>query len=209
MTDPLYTHIAVIADRSGSMTTISADMNGGLHTFLEEQAKLPGTLAVDVTVFDTTVSPLYSDAAVSDIKFPVIVPRGMTALLDAIGMTVVQLGEKFSKLPEERRPSKVLIIIVTDGQENSSREWTTEKVKDLVTQQQNDYDWNFVFLGANIDSFAVGGGLGINAQGIMDFSASTAGVQGMTRSMSAYASTYRGGQDASFSDEDREDAAKI
>ena len=108
MTDSQDTHIAVVADRSGSMASIVKDMNGGLKSFLDEQAKFPGTLTVDITTFDTVVEKPNSFAAVSDVKFPVIVPRGGTALYDALGSTVVSLGESLAKLPEERRPQMCL-----------------------------------------------------------------------------------------------------
>lgn len=212
MTDSQYTHIAVVADRSGSMSSIEKDMNGGLQTFLAEQAKEPGTLVVDITTFDTQIETPFEDASVADIKFPVIVPRGGTALYDAIGQTVVRLGEKFAALEEDKRPGKVLVIVVTDGQENSSKEYRgkegAEAIKALVERQQDEYQWGFVFLGANIDSFAVGGGLGFRADATMDFVASSAGVGGLTRSLSGYTSAYRGGEDAAFTEKDREDAQK-
>lgn len=212
MTDQNYTHIAVVADRSGSMRVIESDMNGGLKTFLEEQAKLPGTLAVDITIFDTEIETPYSDAAVADIQWPVIVPRGGTALYDALGSTVVRLGEKFDALPEERRPGRVLVIVVTDGQENSSKEFKgsvgAATIKEMIEKQQNEFQWGFVFLGANIDSFAVGGNLGFRPSSVMDFAPSGVGVRGMTRSLADYTTVYRGGGEAAFRDEDREDALK-
>lgn len=212
MTDQNYTHIAVVADRSGSMRVIEKDMNGGLRSFLEEQAALPGTLAVDITIFDTEIETPYSDAAVADIQWPVINPRGGTALYDALGQTVVRLGEKFAALEEDKRPGKVLVIVVTDGQENSSTEYRgsvgAATIKEMVERQQNEFHWNFVFLGANIDSFAVAGAFGIPSSHTMDFAASSVGVSGLTRSLADYTTAYRGGEDAQFTDEDRQDALK-
>jgi len=191
MTDATYTHLAVVADRSGSMANIAKDMNGGLETFLTEQDALAGKLKVDIVTFDTTVETPVIDGTVSDVTFPVIVPRGGTALNDALGETIVKLGERFAALDEDSRPGKVLVLVITDGYENSSREFSAEQVKELVTKQQDEWDWEFVFLGANIDAFAVGGGYGINAGGTLNYTASAAGVASALRSAGEYVTTSR------------------
>jgi hypothetical protein len=186
------------------MAGIASDMNGGLQAFLEEQAEQPGTLAIDITTFDSTVETPVQDGAVTDIEWPVIVPRGSTALLDAIGVTVVSLGERLAKLPEERRPGKVVVMIVTDGQENSSREYTTAQVKKLVERQQNDYQWEFLFLGANIDSFAVAGGLGILRGSTIQYDATGDSANAVVAAASSYVTRSRSGLSTSFTDEERD-----
>jgi uncharacterized protein YegL len=206
MTNPDYTHIAVIADRSGSMFGISKDMNDGLRSFLEEQNLFPGKLLVDITTFDGQVEQVLTDGSVEDVAHPIINPRGSTALLDAIGVTVTSLGERLAKLDEDERPGKVIVMIVTDGQENSSQEYTNTKIKELVTQQQDQYQWNFLFLGANIDSFAVAGAWGISKGSTINYTASTTGTQSVLRSASAYVGATRTGLDVSFTDEDRDGA---
>lgn len=210
MTNPTLTHIAVIADRSGSMWNLADDMNGGLKEFLREQDKLPGTLKVDVTTFDSVVETPYYDADVSQVKFPVIVPRGSTALYDAIGQTVVALGERLAARHEDERPGKVLVVVVTDGQENASQEYVgqqgADRIKELVERQQDEYQWGFVFLGANIDSFAVGGGLGFRTDSVLDYAATPEGTTSMLRSVSVAASAYRGGGEAAFTEQDRQAA---
>ena len=193
MVDSNYTHIALILDRSGSMSSIEKDMNGGIKTFLTEQGAFPGTLTVDVTVFDTKIDFLYTNAKVDSIVHPLITPRGGTALFDAVGLTVVRLGERLEKLPEKLRPGKVIVFVVTDGHENSSREWTKDKVKALVDKQTDEFQWEFVFLGANIDSAAVGGGIGIRGGQSLNYVANAAGVNSMATSMSAYATATRSG----------------
>ena len=208
MVNENYTHIALIADRSGSMANIAEDMNGGMGALLEEQAKLPGKLLVDVTVFDTIVDTLYSDATVSEVRYPFIIPRGSTALLDAVGSTVVTLGEKLAGLPEEERPGKVIVVIVTDGYENASREYTAQRVKELVTQQKEKYSWEFLFLGANIDSFSVAGSWGISKGSTINYSTTSAGVNSVLRGASAYMTSTRTNLAYEFTEEDRQAASQ-
>lgn len=202
MTATGYTHIALVLDRSGSMRGIHHDMNGGIRSLLEEQAKLPGKLLVDVTTFDTVVETPFSDAQAGEIPGDLIQPRGGTALFDAVGITVTKLGEKLKALSEDERPEHVIVVIVTDGEENSSHEWTKAEILKLVTQQQDEWKWNFIFLGANIDSAAEGGALGFRKGQTLDYAATAHGVAFAAASVSAYATATRGGvatnlQDAS------------
>lgn len=206
MTRSDYTHLAVVADRSGSMYSIVDDMNNGLESFLKEQDKLDGKLLVDIVTFDTHVTTEANDALVASVEFPIIKPRGSTALLDAIGTTVTSLGQKLEKLDEDERPGKVIVMVVTDGGENASREYTGDQVKKLVEAQTNDYSWEFMFLGANIDSFAVAGDLGFARGGTINYTADSGGTQSVLRSAMAYVSNTRSGVAASFSDEDRKNA---
>lgn len=203
MTDEKYTHIAVIADRSGSMSTIAKDMNGGLEEFLKEQAEFDGTLLVDITTFDGEVETIAEDAKASEVSHPIIVPRGSTALNDAIGVTIAKLGERFAKLEESQRPGKVIVMVVTDGGENSSREYTTAQVKELVTRQQDEWKWEFMFLGANIDSFNVAGGYGIAKGSTINYAASAAGASSVLRSAGEYVTRTRSGLVADFTEEER------
>lgn len=204
MTDQTYTHLLIVADRSGSMRVIREDMNAGLASFLDEQAKLDGKLLVDLITFDNEWDLVNSNAKVSDIQHPIIYPRGRTALLDALGNGIAGLGEKLSKLPEEERPGTVIVMVVTDGHENASVEYTGEVIKKLVETQQNEFAWKFLFLGANIDSFAVAGDLGFTKGSTINYAPTKDGTQSVLRSASAFASTVRGGQDYSFTDADRD-----
>ena len=198
MVDSKYTHLAIIADRSGSMAGIADDMNGGLEEFLKEQDALEGTLRVDMVTFDSVVEQVITDGKVEDIKFPVIVPRGSTSLNDAMGVTINSLGERFAKMDEIERPGKVIVLVITDGHENSSREYTAHQIKELVTRQQDEWKWDFVFLGANIDSFSVGGGYGIRGGSTLNYTASAAGVASMLRAANEYVTTSRVVGDATF-----------
>lgn len=208
MTMQNYAHIAVVADRSGSMSTIEDAMNEALKSFLDTQAtEAKGVLLVDITTFDTEIETPYNDAAVDDIKWPVINHRGSTALYDALGQTIVRLGEKFAKQPEDERPSRVVVVVVTDGHENASKEYRgregAAKIKEMVERQQNEYQWLFVFLGANIDSFAVGGGLGFDPGSTLNYAATRGGVRASASALSDHVSSYLVGAKEDFSEEDR------
>lgn len=199
-----YTHLALVIDRSGSMTTIKDDMEGGIKTLLDEQAALPGTLLIDVTTFDTTVEFPYSDVTAKDIKTEgLIVPRGGTALFDGVGKTITRLGEKLAKLDEDDRPAHVLVVIVTDGQENSSVEWSQANLKKSIQEQTEKFSWDFIFLGANIDSATVGGGFGLNAAQTMNYTADADGTSSVLRSASAYVTQTRSGLKAVLEEESK------
>jgi len=88
-------------------------------------------------------------------------PRGNTALLDAIGQTLNTVGARLSKTPEAERPGKVIVVILTDGMENASKEFSAARVKEMITEQHGKYSWEFVYLGANQDAFKVGNSYGI------------------------------------------------
>lgn len=207
MTNPDYTHLALIVDRSGSMSPIARDMNGSIAALLKEQGALPGELHVDITTFDTEVQRPYIDARADDVKGEIIIPRGMTALNDAIGKTVVELGERFAALPEEDRPGKVIIAIVTDGGENSSRDWKLEAVRELVTKQQDEFAWEFLFMGANIDSFAAASGFGIGAANTINYAHDAAGSGAVMAAASGYVTRSRlAGDTTGFTEAEREEA---
>lgn len=198
MTDNTYTHLALVLDRSGSMAYIAKDMNGGVETLLNEQAALPGKLRVDVTTFDTVVEKPYENAEPGEIKHPLISPRGSTALFDAVGSTVVSLGERLKALPEDERPGKVILVIVTDGQENASKDWKKDALQKLVKQQQDEWGWEFIFLGANIDSASVGGSFGISKGQTLNYVPNGAGAQFATASASSYLTRTRSGLDTTL-----------
>jgi hypothetical protein len=175
MTNPDYTALLFIIDRSGSMITIKDDMEGGINGVLEEQKKLPGEVTVDVAYFDYELIYeehfLSLDSAAIEIK-----PRGMTALHDAIVISTKKFGESLAQLPEDERPGTVLAVIVTDGAENASTYHTLSDVKELITQQQDVYGWEILFLGANQDALETGESYGLRKGSSMTYQASAAGT---------------------------------
>jgi hypothetical protein len=175
MTNPNYTALLFIIDRSGSMMSIKHDMEGGINGVLEEQKKLPGEVTVDVAYFDYELTYderfLSLDSASIEIK-----PRGMTALHDAIVFSTKTFGAALSQLAEEDRPGNVLVIIVTDGHENASIEAKLSDVKSLITQQQDVYGWEFLFLGANQDALETGASFGLRDGSSVNYTATRGGT---------------------------------
>ena len=104
------------------------------------------------------------------------VPKGATAILDAIGISVDSLGEKLYKCPEEERPEKVIVAILTDGLENASNEYSYKQVADKVREQQKKYSWEFVFLAANQDAVVTGDKIGIKKEDAVNFKATSEGI---------------------------------
>jgi hypothetical protein len=180
------THLALLVDRSGSMSSIREDAQGGLKTLIAEQRALPGELTIELFQFDTEYEKI------DDIDGWTLQPRGMTALLDSMGKAITQVGEGLAARPEEDRPSKVIFVIVTDGLENSSSEWTREKVFEHVQRQTDEWAWQFVFSAANQDAVAVGSKLGVRNN--MNYQHTGAGTRSAYASMSASIGSFRGGE---------------
>jgi hypothetical protein len=202
MTDPNYTAMLLVIDRSGSMQSIREDMVGGLSTMLAEQIAEPGRLTVDVWIFDDRVE---RQCSLADPRSVVITlePRGMTALFDAVGQAVTGFGQVLAGLPEHARPETVQVIVVTDGQENASREYRAEAVRELVTRQKEQFSWDFVFLGANQDAVFSGESMGFDRGSSMTFAAGKAGVDSMNMSMGRYVKDVRAKQKKDFLQEER------
>ena len=172
MTDSNLTAITVILDRSGSMEPIDKDTCGGLNAFVTEQRKAEGRATMTLVRFNGTYEMDYLDKPIAEVKPLVsLYPMGGTALNDAIGKTIDELGGRLSRLPEAERPGKVVVVIVTDGEENASHIFTAAQVKQKIEHQRHHYNWQFVFLGANQDAISNAKSLGISAANSADFSA--------------------------------------
>lgn len=206
MTNKDYTHIALVVDRSGSMQGIHTDMNGAILKLLADQAEQPGQCLVDIMTFDTEFEHPYFGAKPEDVKGDIIVPRGSTALNDAIGNTIARLGERFSLLDENARPGTVIVVIVTDGMENASREYTTEQVKRMVDEQTEKWNWVFMYLAANVDAFETGAGYGMKANMSSGYVASRSGVTNSYLAASSNITRVRGGDFSGFTEEERDAA---
>lgn len=149
--------VALVIDRSGSMASIADDTRGGIKTFLDSQKAQEGEATMTVAQFDDQYEVIY-DGDVKKIDADRVAqqfqPRGWTALLDAIGRTVIELGNKIEAMPEAERPQRKVVAILTDGQENSSKEFTIDKVRALIEAKQKE-GWDFLFLGASLDTIQV------------------------------------------------------
>jgi len=163
MTNSNLTHLYFLLDRSGSMQTIVDDTVGGFDAFIAEQRKSPGECRVTLAQFDDHYEEVYADRPIADVPSLVLEPRGTTALLDSIGRLVIDAGKRLEALPEDQRPGTVVVGIMTDGMENASREWAHPQVKQLIEKQTQDYEWQFLYLGADQDAIEVGMSIGVGA----------------------------------------------
>jgi hypothetical protein len=164
------TDITMVIDRSGSMESIRSDAEGGINTFIDSQKSEPGEALLTLVQFDTEYEFVHSGVPVQQIPAFTLVPRGSTALLDAVGRAINETGARLAAMAESQRPVLVVFVIVTDGAENSSREFTRDQIRTMVEHQQSAYKWQFTFLAANQDAFAAGGSMGIAQDGIAAYS---------------------------------------
>lgn len=205
MTDPNRRHIAVVLDRSGSMITVKDDTEGGLAAFLDTQTEAPGQTTVSLYQFDDKYEAVYENKALADVPPFTLRPRGATALLDAVGRTITAVGEQLAAKPEDERPGEVIVVILTDGHENASHEFTNRQIKTLITQQQDAYGWKFVFLGADQDAFAEARAMGIGRATTLSYSGART-AESMTNAGRMVARGTASGLYA-FSDDERDDSA--
>ena len=208
MTNSNKTAIAVLMDRSGSMGMIRDDAQGAINAFIEDQRKQPGECTVRLAQFDDRYEDVYKSTNINDVKDYVLSPRGMTALTDGIGKLVVDFGQELAALPEDERPGTVIVVIVTDGMENASREYTSDAVKALIEEQKSKYNWDFVFLAAGQDAIATGASYGFNAGQSLTFDPNN--IAGSVAMASSYTTHTRssGVGSYTFTDEDRETAVQ-
>jgi hypothetical protein len=207
MTDPNRSLIAVLLDRSGSMESIKSDTEGGFNAFIGEQRGQAGDVRVTLAQFDTEYEVVYPDRPVGEVPPLDLQPRGATALYDALGRLITDIGANLAGRPEAERPGKVTIVVLTDGHENSSGEWTHKGVRSAIHRQESEFSWDFLFLGANIDAVATGEQLGFKKDRSMTYAASGVGVAAAFSAASSYlrrsAAAPVGEAVAGFSDEDR------
>ena len=188
------TEVVFILDRSGSMSHLVGDTIGGFNAFVEQQKKEDGEARLTTVLFDDQYEILHDGINIHDV--PVLTEkeysaRGMTAMLDAIGKTINDVGNRLSKTAEADRPGKVIFVITTDGQENASKEFNQKQIKEMIERQQNVYSWKFLFLGANIDSFSEAADIGISSPSVASYTASDVRVQSLYASVSKGVSSLR------------------
>jgi hypothetical protein len=202
-----YTEICVLLDRSGSMAANRAEHEGGLNGFIDEQRKLEGEVRFTFIKFDgnNPCDIQYDGVPLADVGRCTLEPRGNTPLLDAIGKSVNHLHERLKTLKKKQAPGAVVFLIITDGAENASREYTKEAVRGLIQQRETDDKWRFVFLGANIDAFGEAGKLGVAEARTSGFVNNAVGTQSAYGALASNVKSMRraraGGQsvEASYS----------
>jgi uncharacterized protein YegL len=154
--------ITVVLDRSGSMASCKDDAEGGLNEFIADQKKEPTKAIFSLVQFDTEYEFVHRGVPIESVEKVSLVPRGSTALLDAVGKAIVETGERLKSMSDDSRPASIVFVIITDGQENASKEYRKSQIKEMIEHQQSKYNWQFTFLGANQDAFEEARGLGIS-----------------------------------------------
>ena len=178
--------IILIADRSGSMRSIQQDAEGGINNFIEEQqAEGMGNANLTFVEFDDRVNAVCKQTDIKDAKSYTLKPRGMTALYDAIGMTLANADEV------ETTGAKI-VVICTDGRENSSQEWTQSMVFDRITELK-EAGWDFLYLAANQDALQAGTSIGISAGETVGYAADAIGTQSAYLVANDYTRNLRSG----------------
>ena len=187
------THIICILDRSGSMSSIMSDSIGGFNQFIKNQKNLPSEATISIQLFDDKHEALYECVDLKEVKEITNQqwnPRGTTALYDAIGKTINRDKVTLNRLGS-KAPSKVLVCVVTDGFENASKEYKREDIQKLIQSCEKE-DWNFIYLAANQDAFAVGQSFGISRGNTFTYTASAQGVMDMSTVLYSATANYRG-----------------
>jgi len=205
MTDSNKTLIAALLDRSGSMSDSKEFTEDGWRELINTQRSEPEYCEVTLAQFDTEYEVLYPPTAIAAVPEFVLVPRGRTALLDAAGVFITEVGDQLAALPEDQRPGQVICLIMTDGMENASHQWTWEALKALIIQQRKMYGWKFIFLGADIDAVEVGERMGVERRYSMTFDkrSYTGNRAAYARASSMVTGFKRDYLDEGFTDDDR------
>ena len=173
------TELVFILDRSGSMGGLESDTIGGFNSMLAKQQAESGECRITTILFDNQYDVLHDRIdiqAVSPITNKEYFVRGNTALLDAVGKTINKIGNAQKKTAEKYRADKVLFVITTDGMENASREFSYDKIKSMIKRQESKHNWEFIFLGANMDAVEVAGQFGIQEKYAQSFHNDHAGI---------------------------------
>lgn len=191
------TELVFIIDRSGSMGGLESDTIGGFNAMLNEQQAASGEAVVTTVLFDDKYELLHDRLdirAVAPLTDKDYTVRGSTALLDALGRTINKIRAAQKHTAENYRAEKVLFVIITDGLENASREYSAERIKTRIERQKQKYGWEFVFFGANMDAVIEAGKLGIAADRAHNYFADAIGTSAAYTAMSAFSTAYRGGK---------------
>ena len=174
------TEAVFILDRSGSMRGLESDTIGGFNSMIEKQRNEEGEVYISTVLFDDKSEVLYDRVPVKKIE-PMTdkqyYVRGCTALLDAIGGAIHHIANIHKYAREEDRPEKTLFIIITDGLENASCNYSYSKVKEMIEKEKNDYGWEFLFLGANIDAVGEAAKFGIDAKRAVNYNNDSVGTR--------------------------------
>lgn len=185
--NPNLTEIAYILDRSGSMQPLQEAAIAGFNDFLRCQLDVPGDARLTLVLFDDEYLVPIAARPVEEVprlNARIYIPRGSTALLDAIGETIDTLGRRLAATPEPERPGKVIVVIFTDGQENASRQYRWKDIADRIRHQRARYNWEFLFLGANQDAIATAARMDLDRHSASAMAATPDGLHAAKKAVS-------------------------
>jgi len=180
----MTTELIVLLDRSGSMETGREDHQGGLRSFVRDQRRLAGDVRLTLAMFDShnPCEFVFDNVQLHTVEESKIelVPRGSTPLLDAVGRLVSSVSARHVRF----KPDMTIMMIITDGQENDSKEWTKEKVKELLTRKEED-GWKVLYLGANVDEFYEAHSMGISGSVTLGYANTPQGINATYTTLSS------------------------
>lgn len=189
-----YTKIICVLDKSGSMSSIIDDSIGGFNSFLKSQKELDGNATMRIHMFDSDYETVVNDKDIQDIEEltrKTYVPGSSTALYDAIGFTIYDELNWLGSTKNEERPEKTLFIILTDGQENSSRKFKKNQIKELIEECRKELNWEFIYLGANQDACFVAESMGMSRGNSYTYDYSSKGTTDAYSTLNVAVSSYR------------------
>jgi Mg-chelatase subunit ChlD len=208
--DPAYAHVSVILDRSGSMGSIRNDTIGGFNTFLNEQRRQQGKATLTLVQFDSqdpyeVIHRVRTVGEVPELTQATYVPRANTPLLDAVGRGINDLEKCLFDMESSERPGKVIFVVITDGQENASREFRRDQILKMIKDKEGHCGWQFVFLSADLDAMEDAVQQGFQTRFSLAFDKTGKGTRDAWGSVSERIANVRMSKvrDAAFTDEDR------
>lgn len=202
------TEIVFILDESGSMYSLKNDTVGGFNSLIEKQKNEDGEALISTVMFSTDSHVVHDRVPLEKINVlseKDYCPNGNTALLDAVGNAIQHISTVHKYAREEDRPERTLFVITTDGMENASRVYSQKKIKEMIEKQKKEHDWEFIFLGANIDAAETAADMGIEKETAVNYAASTRGTSMLYSSIAHAVSNVRKGINNSCSSAWREE----
>lgn len=186
-----FVKIVFVIDESGSMSSSRSDVIGGFNEFINDQKKeKAGDVNVSLYTFASTVSTVFNNKNIADVPELTMDnyrPGGSTALNDAVGKAINETGYELAAMPEEERPSVVMMVIMTDGEENNSKEFKSAEIRDMIKHQTDKYSWKFIYLGTDITTTRMADDMGIKCRGF----SSKMDLMKTMKCVSANAANYR------------------